>query len=83
MDRDHHLIRRGETTTASVHDSQVDLSRQGETVYRDKEYFGVRPQASLDKTMHRAVRGIPYPSRRTEGTGRSVKSDPEWNDRSP
>lgn len=59
MDRDHQLIRRVQTTTASVHDSQVDLSRTGETVYRDKGYFGVRPQASMDKTMHRAVRGHP------------------------
>ncbi len=29
------LIRDLETTTASVHDSQVDLSRKGEVVYRD------------------------------------------------
>jgi transposase, IS5 family len=57
MDRDNQLIRRLETTTASLHDSQVDLSRKGETVYRDKGYFGVKPQASMDKTMHRGVRG--------------------------
>ncbi len=48
-----------EPSPASLHDSQVDLSRQGETVYRDKGYFGVKPQASLDKTMHRGVRGHP------------------------
>ena len=35
------LIRAFKTTTASVHDSQVDLSRRGEAVYRDKGYFGV------------------------------------------
>ena len=35
------LIRDLETTTASVHDSQVDLSRPGEVVYLDKAYFGV------------------------------------------
>lgn len=59
MDKEHQLIRRMETTPASLHDSQVDLSRKGETVYRDKGYFGVKPQASMDKTMHRGVRGHP------------------------
>ena len=59
MDKDHQLIRRIETTTASLHDSRIDLSRKGETVYRDKGYFGVKPQASMDKTMHRATRGHP------------------------
>mgnify|MGYP000984420694 FL=1 len=59
MDKDCQLIRRIETTTASVHDSRIDLSRKGETVYRDKGYFGVKPRASMDKTMHRAVRGHP------------------------
>jgi IS5 family transposase len=56
MDKDDQLIRRIETTTASLHDSRIDLSRKGETVYRDKEYIGVKPRASMDKTMHRAVR---------------------------
>jgi IS5 family transposase len=59
MDRDCQLIRRIETTTASLHDSRIDLSQKGETVYRDKGYFGVKPRASMDKTMHRAVRGRP------------------------
>ncbi|MDI6720572.1 MAG: IS5 family transposase [Methanomicrobiales archaeon] len=59
MDRDHQLIRRVETTPAALHDSQVDLSQKGETVYRDAGNFGVIPQASLDKTLHRAVRGHP------------------------
>jgi len=40
-DTDHGLIRDLETTTASVHDSQVDLSRKGEVVYLDKAYHGV------------------------------------------
>jgi len=30
-----------ETTVASVHDSQVDLSLPGEVAYMDKTYFGV------------------------------------------
>jgi IS5 family transposase len=59
MDKDHQIIRRIETTTASLHDSRIDLSQKGETVYRDKGYFGVKPQASMDKTMHRATRGHP------------------------
>ncbi|MDI9633165.1 MAG: IS5 family transposase [Methanolinea sp.] len=59
IDKENHLVRRIETTTASVHDSQVDLSMPGETVYRDRGYFGVKPRASIDKTMKRAVRGCP------------------------
>ena len=52
------LIRELETTTASVHDSQVDLSRPGEVVYRDKGYFGVKPRG-YSATMRRGVRGHP------------------------
>jgi len=52
------LIRDLETTTASVHDSRVDLSREGEGVYRDKGYFGVEPRG-WDATMRRGVRGRP------------------------
>jgi Transposase and inactivated derivatives, IS5 family len=59
LDKDHMFIRRMKTTTASLHDSQVDLSERGETVYRDKGYFGVKPKASMDKTMKRAVRNKP------------------------
>jgi IS5 family transposase len=57
-DTDHGLVRDLETTTASVHDSQVDLSRPGEVVYRDKGYFGVKPRG-FDATMRRGVRGHP------------------------
>lgn len=49
------LIRALETTTASVHDSQIDLSKEGEVVYRDKGYFGVQP-LGFDATMKRGVR---------------------------
>jgi len=49
------LIRAFETTTASVHDSQVDLSRRGEVVYRDKGYFGV-PSKGYNATMQRGTR---------------------------
>ena len=58
MDTDRSLIRDLETTTASVHDSQVDLSRPGEVVYRDKAYFGVEPRG-YSATMRRGTRGHP------------------------
>ena len=58
MDYDNSLIRDLETTTASVHDSQIDLSLPGEVVYRDKGYFGVKPKG-FDATMKRGVRSHP------------------------
>jgi len=58
VDRNYGLIRTIETTTASVHDSQVDLSCKGEIVYRDKGYFGVKPRG-YDATMQRGVRDHP------------------------
>ena len=57
-DGDYGLIRDLETTPANVHDSRVDLSEEGEVVYRDKGYFGVEPRG-WDATMKRAVRGHP------------------------
>ena len=59
VDKDFLFIREIETTTASVHDNKIDLSKPGQTVYRDKGYFGVKPNASMDKTMHRASRNHP------------------------
>jgi IS5 family transposase len=50
------LIRAIETTTASVHDSQIDLSVEGEPVYRDKGYFGAAARGK-SVTMYRATRG--------------------------
>jgi len=58
IDKENELIRRFETTVASVHDSQVDLSEEGEVVYRDKGYFGVEAKG-FAATMQRAVRGKP------------------------
>jgi IS5 family transposase len=46
------LIREIETTTASLHDSQVDLSAKGEVVLRDRGYFGVTAKG-IDFTMKR------------------------------
>ena len=59
IDKEHQFIWRFDTTTASLHDSQIDLSEKGETVYRDKGYFGTIPFASMDKTMKKSVRGKP------------------------
>ena len=51
-DIDYCLIREIETTTAKVHDSQVDLSVEGEVVFRDRGYFGVKAKG-IDYTMKR------------------------------
>jgi IS5 family transposase len=53
-DMDYGLIRDLETTTASVHDSQVDLSSEGEVVYRDKGYHGTTPKGYSATTKRRA-----------------------------
>jgi len=57
-DLDLGLVRAVEVSSASVHDSRVDLSLPGEVVYRDKGYFGVEPRG-FDATMRRGVRGHP------------------------
>jgi transposase, IS5 family len=57
IEKEYPFVGRFDTSTASHHDSQIDLSQKGETVYRDKGYFGTLPFASIDKTMKRAVRG--------------------------
>ena len=49
------LIREFLLTTASVHDSQVDLGIPGVTVYRDKGYSG-SPTKGIDATMDKASR---------------------------
>ncbi|WP_319579942.1 IS5 family transposase [uncultured Methanospirillum sp.] len=59
VDKENQFIRSVATSTASLHDSQVDLSEEGQTVYRDRGYFGVEPRASMDKTMDRATRNHP------------------------
>src|SRR5512136_2321783 len=52
VDIDYGLIRDIETTTASLHDSQVDLSIEGEVVLRDRGYFGAMAKG-VDFTMKR------------------------------
>src|SRR5512136_1626591 len=61
VDTQYGLIRAIETTTASVHDSQVDLSREDEAIYRDKGYFGA-PARGNPVTMWKATRGHPLSS---------------------
>ncbi len=51
-------IRKFETTTASFHDSKVDLSEGNEVVYRDRGYFGAKSKG-YDKTMKRAANEHP------------------------
>ena len=52
------LIRDLETTSASVHDSRVDLSRPREVAYLDKAYFGVETRG-YSAAMRRGTRGHP------------------------
>jgi IS5 family transposase len=61
VDVEYGLIRTIETTTASVHDSQIDLSSVGERIYRDKGYFGASARGN-SVTMYRATRGHPLSS---------------------
>jgi len=57
-DIDYCLIRDIETSTASLHDSQVDLSIPGVPVFRDKGYFGVNAKG-IDYTMKRRTTDLP------------------------
>jgi len=53
LDVNHHLIRDVEFTTASVHDSAVDLSKPDEVVYRDRGYTGKETKAKGNGSMKR------------------------------
>ena len=58
VDMDYGLIREIQTSTASLHDSQVDLSSIGEVVLRDKGYFGATAKGN-DFTMKRRTTEYP------------------------
>ncbi|MEA2075413.1 MAG: IS5 family transposase [Euryarchaeota archaeon] len=58
QDTEYGFIRELETTTASVHDSQIDLSKKGEVVYRDRGYHGAVAKG-YSATMKRGARGHP------------------------
>lgn len=69
MDIDHQLVRDYEVSTASLHDSQVDLTRRGDkAAYRDKGYFGATISCGgvRDMTMKRATRGHPLHEKEKE-----------------
>ena len=57
-DTEYQLIREQETTTASVHDSQIDLSEPGEVSYRDRGYSGAKSRG-YDAAMKKGARGHP------------------------
>ena len=76
-DINYSIIREIETTTAKVHDSQVDLSIEGEPVIRDRRYFSLpargndftmvrrtteAPLSALDKEFNRLIRKLRLPS---------------------
>ena len=48
------------TTTASVHDSQIDLGIPGIVNYRDRGYFGAEGRG-IDATMDKSLRGHKLP----------------------
>ena len=59
VDVDNHLIRDFDVTTASVHDSQIDLVKEGDVrAYRDKGYTGssLGVEDVEDKTMAKNTR---------------------------
>ena len=56
IDTENHLIRDIETTTASLHDSQVDLGIEKIPRYADKGYDGVETRG-YDAAMKKATRG--------------------------
>ena len=72
MDKDYGLIRRIEVTTANVHDSQVDLAKEGEVRYADKGYFGAKTRG-YDAAMRKATRGHPL-SYKDEMRNRRISS---------
>lgn len=57
-DTDFGLIRELETTTASLHDSRVDLSKPGEVVYCDRGYSRTETKG-YNATMKKGARGHP------------------------
>lgn len=71
-DIEHGFIRSIAVSTASLHDSKVDLSKKGDPpTYRDKGYAGAALHPSVtDKTMRKAYRGKPL-----------TKKDKLWNKR--
>lgn len=59
VDAENGIVTEVAVTTASTHDSIVDLTKPDEICYRDKGYFGVKPKAKGDGTMKRSSRNNP------------------------
>ena len=57
---EHNIIANYTMTTASVHDSQNDLSIPGIVNYKDKGYFGVEGRV-IDATMDKSLKGYKLP----------------------
>lgn len=53
MDIDHHLVRDITVTTASVHDSKIDLATPQDVIYRDRGYTGKETKAKGNGSMKR------------------------------
>ena len=60
---EHDIIANYAVTTASVHDSQIDLSIPGIVNYKDKGYFGIEGRG-IDATMDRFLKGYRLPVER-------------------
>ena len=54
------MIANYSVTTASLHDSQIDLSIPGVVNYKDKAYFGVEGRG-IDAAMDKALKGYKLP----------------------
>jgi len=74
LDMDYYLIRNIETTTAKLHDSQVDLSIPGIVVLRDRGYFGA-PARDEDFTMKRKTTSAPWIKSISNGIDLSASLD--------
>jgi IS5 family transposase len=57
---DNDMIANYSVTTASLHDSQIDLSIPGIVNYKDKAYFGTEGRG-IDAAMDRALKGYKLP----------------------
>jgi len=55
LDVDQHLIRDFDVTTASVHDSDIDLAKSDEVIYRDKVFTGKQTRAKGNGSMKRGI----------------------------
>ena len=72
------FLRSYAVTTAKDHDTVIDLSKRGITVYRDKGYFGNYPKG-IDGTMDREVRNHKLSIESVRRNLRISEKDHWWN----